>query len=306
MAFPAASGYGNLPLGNFSPIIFSKRVLKFFKAISVADEVTNTDFEGEITQMGDTVRIIQQPIVTVTPYARGTILQPQDLIDNEITLTIDQANSYVFRMNDIEKAHEIVSFQDLATDAGAYALRNAYDIDVLGRLLAGATTYAATGQTSASVSIGYNSTDAFTPYNLINRLARLMDDQKVPDDGGRYIVAPPIFFESLGKEDSKLVDILVTGDPESMMRNRKMGTSRPLAGFTCFKTPNAPLDAGNSANYTVIAGHVSACATAKSILISETLRDPDTFGDLYRGLFVWGRKVVRPEAVYAAYVTFSS
>lgn len=55
-----------------------------------------TDYFGEIENYGDTVQIIQEPVITVQPYARGTVVTPQDLIDQEVTLTVDHANSFAF------------------------------------------------------------------------------------------------------------------------------------------------------------------------------------------------------------------
>ena len=57
MAFNSASGHNNLPSGNFTPEIFSQKVLKFFRRASVAEDITNTDYAGEIENFGDTVRI---------------------------------------------------------------------------------------------------------------------------------------------------------------------------------------------------------------------------------------------------------
>ena len=86
MAFNRASGYNNLPSGNFTPEIFSQKVLKFFRRASVAEDITNTDYAGEIENFGDTVRIIKEPTITVSSYARGSVVNPQDLADDQITM----------------------------------------------------------------------------------------------------------------------------------------------------------------------------------------------------------------------------
>lgn len=43
MAFPSAPGYGNLPNGAFSPVIYSKKAQMAFRKSSVCQAVTNTD-----------------------------------------------------------------------------------------------------------------------------------------------------------------------------------------------------------------------------------------------------------------------
>ena len=102
MAFGTAAGYGNLPSGNFAPEIFSQKVLKFFRRASVVEDITNTDYAGEIENFGDTVRIIKEPTVTVSSYTRGSVVNAQDLADDQITMVVDNANAFAFKIDDIE------------------------------------------------------------------------------------------------------------------------------------------------------------------------------------------------------------
>ena len=132
MAFTAASGYGNLPNGNFSPIIYSKQVQLAFRKGSVVDAITNNDYFGEIANMGDSVKVIKEPEITVKAYSRGTTITPQDLDDEEFSLTIDKANYFAFKVDDIEEAHSHINFQELASNRAAYRLADQFDQDVLG------------------------------------------------------------------------------------------------------------------------------------------------------------------------------
>ena len=134
MAFTTAAGYGNLPNGNFSPVIYSKQVQLAFRKSSVVEEITNSDYFGEIANMGDTVRIIKEPEISVKAYSRGTIIQPQDLDDEDFNLTVDKANYFAFKVDDIEEAHSHVNFQSLASERAAYRLADQFDQDVLGYL----------------------------------------------------------------------------------------------------------------------------------------------------------------------------
>ena len=134
MAFSTAGGYGNLPNGNFSPIIYSKQVQLAFRKSSVVEAITNSDYFGEIAQMGDSVKIIKEPEITVKSYARGTTITPQDLDDEDFSLTIDKANYFAFKVDDIEEAHSHVNFQSLASDRAAYRLADQMDQEVLGYL----------------------------------------------------------------------------------------------------------------------------------------------------------------------------
>ena len=134
MAFQTAAGYGNLPNGNFSPVIYSKQVQLAFRKAAVAEAITNNDYFGEIANMGDSVKIIKEPEITVKEYARGAQITPQDLDDEDFSLTIDKANYFAFKVDDIEEAHSHVNFQSLASDRAAYRLADQYDQDVLGYL----------------------------------------------------------------------------------------------------------------------------------------------------------------------------
>ena len=92
MAISRSSGYNNLPNDNFIPEIYSQKVQKFFRTASVVEDITNTDYAGEIENFGDTVKIIKEPTITVQDYARGTAVSTQDLADDQLTLVVDQGS----------------------------------------------------------------------------------------------------------------------------------------------------------------------------------------------------------------------
>jgi hypothetical protein len=134
MAFPSAVGWNNLPNGNFSPVIYSKKVQKAFRKSSIARDITNSEYFGEIGDLGDSVRIIKEPEISVSAYKRGQQIQTQDLIDEDFTLVIDQSNYFAFQMDDIEKAHSHVNFMDMATNRAGYRLGDQFDQEILGYL----------------------------------------------------------------------------------------------------------------------------------------------------------------------------
>ena len=123
MAFGNASGYNNLSQGNFTPQIFSQKVQKFFRRASVVEDITNTDYAGEIENFGDTVKIIKEPTITVKDYARGQTVDTQILADDQITMTVDQGSYFAFKVDDIEERQSHVNFEALATSSGAYSLK---------------------------------------------------------------------------------------------------------------------------------------------------------------------------------------
>lgn len=134
MAFQSAAGHGSLPNGAFSPVIYSKKTQLAFRKKTTVGDITNNDYFGEIANFGDSVQIMKEPEVAIQEYARGTKLNPQDLDDEDFTLVVDKANAFSFKVDDIEKAHSHIDFQEKATNRAAYNLADQYDMEVLGYL----------------------------------------------------------------------------------------------------------------------------------------------------------------------------
>jgi len=84
--------------------------------------------------MGDTVKIIKEPEISVQAYTRGSQITAQDLDDEDFSLVIDKSNYFAFKIDDIEEAHSHVNFMQMATDRAAYRLRDQYDQEVLAYL----------------------------------------------------------------------------------------------------------------------------------------------------------------------------
>jgi hypothetical protein len=352
MAFQSAAGYGNLPNGNFSPVIYSKKVqLAFRKKTTVAD-ITNSDYFGEISAQGDTVRIIKEPEISVSPYARGTQITAQDLDDEDFSLTVDKANYFAFKVDDIEEQHSHVNFMDLATNRAAYRLADQYDQEVLGYL--SGYKQSALHATADTVNDQVNGTKAITtagsdelltsmklikgsfgnittssaadhsipvaarlpgatalptayvsPVMLINRMGRLLDQQNV-DKSGRWLVIDPVMLEVLSDEDSRFLSADF-GDSGALRNGLVVNNWN---GFRVYVSNNLPQVGGGSSTTgtdnqntdygVIVAGHDSAVATAEQINKTESYRDPDSFADIVRGMHLYGRKILRPEAITTA------
>lgn len=303
MAFASAAGYTNLPSGNFSPTIFSKKAQLAFRKKSVIQDITNSDYFGEIANFGDTVRIIREPDITVSSYARGQKVTPQDLADDELTLTVDQANAFAFKVDDIEKQQAHHNWEDMATDRGGYKLADAMDSEVLTHMRDQIVTAQLIGTTSTPQDVQVTKTSGdFTPLELLNRFQRLLDENDVPEEN-RWFVADPFFYELLGDEDSKLLSADFTN--KGILRNGRISEGL-VRGFRLYKSNNLP-SAGdgpsgttNSDHGSIMAGHMSSTATAEQINKMEAFRDQDSFADVVRGLHMYGRKVLRTEAIVGA------
>ena len=305
-----ASGYQNLPSGNWAPAIYSQKVQKFFRRASVVEDITNTDYAGEIENFGDTVNIIKEPSITVNDYARGQTVNTETLADDQIQLTVDQGSYFAFKVDDIEERQSHVNFEALATSSGAYALKKNYDFNVLKAIYDGASTSAANTGTDGSPIDGDAAVD--TLVDVMSAAKTVLDGADVPEEN-RWFVAPPAFYQQLRKAGAKVVDQSVMADGSASAMRNGMITDRPLFGFRMYSTNAIAVSSGSAANktfgsagsneYAFLYGHQSAVATANHIAKTELIRDPDSFSDIVRGLHVFGRKVLRTEAVYSGVIT---
>lgn len=350
MAFKAAAGHGNLPNGVFSPVIYSKKAQLAFRKSSVVQAITNTEYFGEIASFGDSVKIIKEPEIQIRPYARGKIIQPQDLTDEDFTMIIDQANEFAFQLEDIEQAHSHINWMGLATDRAGYKLRDQFDSEVLGYLagykqsvlgapadtarvaadIPGTKAVSTAGadelltsnkliKGSFLASGGDNSipvaprfpgqqtkpTDLVSPLTILARMSRNLDLQNV-DQANRWIVIDPVFAEMLKDEDSRLFN--ADYSEKGGLRNGQIG--KQIHGFTVYMSNSLPRvgtgastvgTTNQNTNFGVIvAGHDSAVASAENITKTENFRSQEAFADVVRGLHVYGRKILRPEALITA------
>ena len=284
--------------GFFIPEIYSKKVQIALRKAAVAEAICNTDYMGEISSFGDTVNIIKEPQIAVADYTRGLAVTSTDLTDQELVLTIDQAKSFSFKIDDLEKRFSHVNFQAVAADNAAYALRDAMDSNILAAISAGATVTTGMGTTSVPIDIGFNSGEV-DPLNQMSLAAKELDEANAPEDG-RWFVAAPEWYNQLANTSSKLLSVDFNAGQGSIRNG--LVASGLLRGFQMYKSNNLPTNdlsgatpAGSATAPEALFGHISGTSAASSMNKVETVRDTGTFSDIVRGLMVWGRKVLRPE-----------
>jgi hypothetical protein len=343
MAITSASGGFT---GNWSPIIYSKQAQIALRKAAVTNAITNNSYFGEIANQGDVVRIQKEPDVTVNALQRHTAISVEKLSDEDFSLTIDKANYFAFKMDDIEDQFANVDYVALAADRAAYKMADAMDADVLSYLSGYTTAGAAITTTSGdaqhptagnltgewltanhldasdfgnlSGAASGNviplaprlpgatalSTSTVSPLTVVARMARQMDVANV-DSRGRWLVVDPVFVEMLKDEDSRMLNADFGGS--GLMNGLVLNN---LHGFRVYVSNNLPAEgtgAGTSGatlrsdNYGVIvAGQDEAVASAEQINKVENYRDPDSFADIVRGMHLYGRKILRPEALVSA------
>ncbi len=299
-----------LPSGNWVPAVYSQKVQKFFRRASVVEDITNTDYAGEIENFGDTVNIVKEPSITVSDYARGQTVNTQTLADDKLQLTVDQGSYFAFKVDDIEERQSHVNWEALATSSGAYSLKRNYDYNVLKYIYDNASTSAGNTGTDGSPIDGDAATDTLA--DVISAAKTVLDGNDVPEEN-RWFVAPPAFYKQLRKAGAKIMDQSVMNDGSASSMRNGLVIDRPLFGFRLYSTNAIAVSSGAAASktfgssgsneYALLYGHQSGVATANHIAKTELIRDPDSFSDIVRGLHVFGRKVLRTDATYSGVIT---
>jgi len=204
-----------------------------------------------------------------------------------------------------------VNFKEVATSSAAYALRDSFDSSVIESMFSGVSssspdhvlgadsaTKLGAGVYDGAGSIDLGVSAETDPLDVLARMARLLDDANVPEEG-RWFVASPEFYEQLSQSSSKLLSVDYNAGQGSI-RNGLVSSGK-LRGFNMYKSNN--IAAVSNASGKCLAGHISSTATAQTIISTEVLRDPSSFGDIVRGLHVYGAKVLRDDALVSAFYT---
>jgi hypothetical protein len=264
------------------PEIWSAEILSTLKKAHVYAQpgVVNRNYEGEIANVGDTVRIRSISRPTISSYTKNGTLTYETLTDAQRALLIDQAKSFSFVVDDIDSAQQPGGALEEATAEAAYGLR-----DLADSYVAGLYTGAQTANQIGTVSV----TTAALAYTQLRRLMVKLDEANVPREG-RWVVVPA-WYHGLLLEEDKCVRVDASGTDQAL-RNGIVGRA---LGFDVMMSNNAPLVTGD--DYAVIAGYPGAITFAEQIVEVESLRLQTTFGDAVRGLHVYGAKLVRPDGI---------
>lgn len=269
----------------FQPEIWSRAILLTLRKKLVFGMLANRDYEGDIAQAGDTVHIASFNDPTISDYTKNGTITWETLTDSEQTLVVDQAKSFSFMVDDIDRKQALPGFIQVVSQYAAYGLANAMDSYISGLMAAGV----AAGNQLGAVTV--NSAD--TAYTTLLDLRAKLSKAAVPDSG-RWVTIPTDMYNYLLQDDR-----FVRSDAAPGQTVREGFIGRAL-GFDVYESQTVPLNAGV---YTVIAGHNMACTLAEQIVETEALRLINTIGDGVRGLHVYGAKVVRPTALSTAAVT---
>lgn len=303
MAFPVASPRTVDYTGNFIPEIWSGKLIENFYDSTVLSAITNTDYEGEIRNYGDTVNIRTSPELTIRDYQKGMTLTVENPDKAKLQLIIDKGEYFAAVEDDVDKIQSDINLMDTWSKDASERMKIKIDTRVLAAMPAGVATAnkgATAGRISANINLGVTATPvAITKTNVLEYLVDLgtvLDEANCPESN-RWVVIPAKMAGMIKKSDLK--DASLSGDSSSILRNGRLGM---IDRFNVYMSHNLSVSSGK---FSLLAGHKMGTTFASQMTNMETIRSETTFGNIVRGLQVYGYKVVKPEALALGVITLA-
>tara|TARA_R110000822_G_scaffold139730_2_gene277314 strand:+ start:5362 stop:6270 length:909 start_codon:yes stop_codon:yes gene_type:complete len=302
MAFPVAAGRPNYS-GNFIPEIWSGKLIENFYDATVLAAISNTNYEGEIRKMGDTVNIRTTPEITIKTYVKGQTLSVENPDKPKIQLVIDKGEYFACIEDDVDKVQADVNMMDTWSKDASERMKIKIDQRVLTDILPSISALnkgATAGRISANIDLGTSGTPvAITKTNVLDYIVDMgtvLDEANCPESE-RFLIVPAKMAGFIKKSDLK--DASITGDSVSVLRNGRLGM---IDRFTVYVSHNLSVTSGK---FSIISGHKMGFTFASQMTEMESLRAESTFGNVIRGLQVYGYQVIKPEALSQGIVTLA-
>lgn len=269
----------------FIPELWSARLLYALEKAHVATNLVNRNYEGEISNHGDTVHINTIGAITVKSYTKNTDIDaPETLTTTDQTLVIDQAKYFNFQVDDVDKVQAAGELVDTAMGRAAYALADVSDAYLLGVIAAGAAAGNTIGSAAAPIAL-----TASNVYENIVKLKTKLDKANVPNTGRTIVVPPDV--HSLLLLDDRFAKSTATAGQEALIN----GLVGRIAGFDVYMSNNVKTgtgtDTGKTPYFEITAQITDATTYAEQIIKTEAYRMESRFADAVKGLHVYGAKV---------------
>jgi hypothetical protein len=302
MGFPVSAGRPNYS-GNFIPEIWSGKLIENFYDATVLAAISNTNYEGEIRKMGDTVNIRTTPEITIKTYVKGQTLSVENPDKPKIQLVIDKGEYFACIEDDVDKVQSDVNMMDTWSKDASERMKIKIDQRVLTDILPSISALnkgATAGRITGNINLGTTGTPvAITKTNVLDYIVDMgtvLDEANCPESD-RFLIIPAKMAGFIKKSDLK--DASLTGDSVSVLRNGRLGM---IDRFTLYMSHNLSVTSGK---FSIISGHKMGFTFASQMTEMESLRAESTFGNVIRGLQVYGYQVIKPEALSQGIVTLA-
>ncbi len=286
---------------NFSPTLWAGALLAHYETKLVYVARCNRNYEGEIKQKGDTVRINSVGDPTIFNVTKNSNITAAEVLQGSAeVLQIDTHKGFNFQVDDVDKAQNDPQVMAEATQRAGYGLAKAADIFVAGRMQAGV----AVANQLPAITLGTGVGDGDAYETLVN-LNILLDENDVPE-GMRWCVVPP-WVRGLLQKDPRFTSF---GTPANR-RTAEQGYANNIDGMEIFYSNNvngatAGTVAVKGGPYTIIAGSSDAVTFADQIPASGGVvaYTPELrFADALKGHQLYGALVQRPNSLASVVVT---
>lgn len=314
--YPTGSTANTLQSTGFIPEIWSGKLVEKFYASTVLAAISNTDYEGEIRSHGDRVKIRTKPTVTIRDYKADGLLGLDRPSGGTLELYIGNGKYFSLVVDDVMELQSDLNLLSMWSDDAAQQLKIEVDKDVLDGIVGGmvaANKGATAGAITGAINLGVKGTPLSVVgrnpaagdveiVDVLMRLGQVLDEQNIPE-AGRWVVLPSWAGRMI--KQSELRQAYLSGDSVTMLRNGRLGM---VDRFTIYVSNLLPTNATDSANFAagewpIFAGHAHGLTFASQISKVETLRSELTFGNILRGLQVYGYQIVDGKALAQASVT---
>lgn len=254
------------------------------------ENIADTRFQPMLRNTGDTVVINTIGAAKIKTHDRTKDLEYDDVETTAVKLVMDQEKYYGFRVNDVDTVQAAGGFKSDATAEHGNAMAAEVDQAIAATLAKDA------GKKLGNTAV-FDGADFYTPddgqttaWDILRSIASQLDTVSAPTSS-RWVVVGPKFGSAL-LADRRVTNAAVAGT-DRVARNGLL-SDLPQLGLSIYQSNHAPVTAGRE---TIIGGVRGALAFATQLQEIEALRDPDRFGDLVRGLQVFGAKVIRPSGL---------
>lgn len=274
----------------FIPEIWSQKLNSLLHKNCVMLQCVNRNYEGEIKNQGDTVKIITPAAVSISTVSDSAITY-SELAPTESDLLIDQKKFFAFKVGDIAQAQANQSIMDAHLQSAKNAIEEVQDA----YLLAQHTNVDAgnvVGTEAAPIAL---STDTIYS-NFVQLALKLKNANALNNNQKPWVVINPV-IESYLLRSSEFISAYNVAD--STLREGSIGR---IAGMDVLVSTNLT---ATSNHYYILAGTNDAITFASQLSKIETLRDKDSFSDLVRGLYLYGALTTQPKALAKMIVSAS-
>lgn len=275
---------------NFIPSVWSAKLQRERERSAVGIMLCNRDWEGDIKDVGDTVKINGVNRPTVGQYVKGsTSITPENLGGAGTELKIERADYFAFEVDNVDEKQASGNIMNAQMAEANEAMSDSSDDYIYSKYADAGHTVTATGITSA------------TTISKITEALKTLWSNDVPKSAEISLEVSPAFAEKM-----LLAELLYTDPNDKLMENGYIGRVNKLLGVKVYMTTGIYND--GTYDYCFMRTK-AAIAFADQLEKIEAYKPESSFSDAVKGLHLYGAKVVRPKelvvikASYAAETT---